>query len=923
MRLRRLACLAAVGSLALTVQLPGPAVAEATTIYVNNDSAAHCSDSGAGTQSQPYCTLQSAADAVQPGQTVQVAPGGYSGYGLRISHSGTPDKPIVFQGSTLSPGSSDLARIDADRLTLDGVQDVRIAGFQISAYLGVVVNGTTRVTLDRNDLTVSTVEVGGTAKTTTISRNRSSVNTDSYAVTVDAGATGTVVSTNALVNQTGGGLQVTDAPGTVVTGNTVNTGCAVAVGLFGASANSVVENNVLAADGNQRQSQPSCATLSTELAVSTASAPGTKADYNLTFPPKGEPSYLWAGRAYATAGAFAQGVPGQAAHELTADPLAQQWVNTPSEGSPVIDSADAAAPGEVDTDVLGYHRVNDPLVADTGTGNGSHDRGAYEVTPADQRLGLQATPNAVPAGETSSLSIAGGALKGWGSQVSYHYVFGDGGSTDTSEESASHTYATIGNYTASVSLRMSNGDSSGEGDTSVYVTQLRPLNPYLSVTPGDHGLVYSAQAGGDTPWTVTDAAIDFGDGTPGCQHWCDHAFHQEGDYTVTARIRDAGGRSGTVQQQLHVSYQPAAYRPLTPTRVLDTRLDHTTLHAGGTLSLQLPGIYTGPGQAPKMPPTYTAEAAVLNVTAVSRTASGYLTVYPGKTDRPTTSNVNFTTGQAVPNLVTVPIGADGTVQVYNAFGDTDVVVDLEGLYTPHLELGKRFTAEAPARLLDTRPSDSLGPGGETSIPIRGRNGVPSDATAVVLNVTATQPDAAGYFTVYPSGGTRPGTSNLNFTVGQTVANQVIVPIGGDGSVRLYNFTGHAHAVVDLFGYYGPGGESLLQPTTPRRLLDTRIAATRRSLALGPGATTTVATGAPAGSTGAVLNVTATAPTTPGYLTVWAAGQPRPGTSNLNFLAGQTVPNHVTTPLDSSGAFEIYNFNGSTQVVADLFGYFLK
>ncbi|MEV4555595.1 hypothetical protein AB0K51_01210 [Kitasatospora sp. NPDC049285] len=73
----------------------------------------------------------------------------------------------------------------------------------------------------------------------------------------------------------------------------------------------------------------------------------------------------------------------------------------------------------------------------------------------------------------------------------------------------------------------------------------------------------------------------------------------------------------------------------------------------------------------------------------------------------------------------------------------------------------------------------------------------------------------------------------------------------------------------------------------------------------------------------MLNVTSTNSQDDSYLTVWAHGAPRPGTSNVNFTAGKTVPNHVVTPLGTDGRFDVFNHVGSTDVIADVFGYFTK
>src|SRR5439155_269772 len=83
-------------------------------------------------------------------------------------------------------------------------------------------------------------------------------------------------------------------------------------------------------------------------------------------------------------------------------------------------------------------------------------------------------------------------------------------------------------------------------------------------------------------------------------------------------------------------------------------------------------------------------------------------------------------------------------------------------------------------------------------------GIPVGARAVTLNVTATNPTAGGYLTVFPHGQSRPTASNLNFTAGQTIPNLVTVPVGADGKVDFYNFLGTTDVVADVFGYYTSG-----------------------------------------------------------------------------------------------------------------------
>jgi alpha-tubulin suppressor-like RCC1 family protein len=70
-----------------------------------------------------------------------------------------------------------------------------------------------------------------------------------------------------------------------------------------------------------------------------------------------------------------------------------------------------------------------------------------------------------------------------------------------------------------------------------------------------------------------------------------------------------------------------------------------------------------------------------------------------------------------------------------------------------------------------------------------------------------------------------------------------------------------------------------------------------------------------------LNVTVTGPTGPGFVTVWPCGQARPLASNLNFTAGQTVPNAVLVKLGAGGAVCLYN-SATTHLVVDVGGWFL-
>jgi hypothetical protein len=373
------------------------------------------------------------------------------------------------------------------------------------------------------------------------------------------------------------------------------------------------------------------------------------------------------------------------------------------------------------------------------------------------------------------------------------------------------------------------------------------------------------------------------------------------------------------------------FNALTPARILDTRYGigragTSPVAANGTVKLTV----TGAGGVPATGVT----AVVVNVTAAAPTATGHLIAYPSGTTRPASSNMNWLKGEIVPNLVTVPVGKDGSIDLFNAgSGTVHFIADVSGYYSTEAG-GSTYLPKGPARILDTR--NAIGVPGKTpvagqgtvSLTVAGVGGVPATgATAVVLNVTATAPTSTGHLIAYPSGATRPTASNINWLKGQTRPNMVVLPIGADGKVNLYNAgLGTVHFIADVFGYYTPTTEgSSFHTAGPSRLLDTRYA-------LGTSGTAPVAGGSTqvlnindghtlANAKAVVLNVTVTAPTTNGFLTVWPDGTTLPNASNLNWTAGQTVANLVTVPV-VNGKIDFRPNAGSAHVIADLFGYYL-
>src|SRR5262249_55099544 len=224
--------------------------------------------------------------------------------------------------------------------------------------------------------------------------------------------------------------------------------------------------------------------------------------------------------------------------------------------------------------------------------------------------------------------------------------------------------------------------------------------------------------------------------------------------TPTATARVAGAPAGVA-----AAAPGPSFHPVVPARVMDTRSGTGTtaapLGAGETRALQVVAQADVPADA---------VAVALNVTVTEPTAATYVTVWPDGAPRPTASNVNVIAGQTVANMVTVGLGPDGQVDLFNFNGAAEVVVDVTGWYADG------FKPVVPVRVADTRS----GLGGRTFQAGESRDidlsaaGVPAGATAVVANLTAVNASAATYVTAWPSGAAMPTASNLNVVPAQTV-----------------------------------------------------------------------------------------------------------------------------------------------------------
>lgn len=432
---------------------------------------------------------------------------------------------------------------------------------------------------------------------------------------------------------------------------------------------------------------------------------------------------------------------------------------------------------------------------------------------------------------------------------------------------------------------------------------------------------------------------------------------------VSGKVSISVEQDGAITtSQATFSYQ-AAFVAIPSVRICDTRQGNPS---------NLSGPYAqcnGHSLVPNKPlditvaglggvPASGVSAVALNITVTQAKGPGYLVVYPYGQAVPATSNINFQAGQTIANQVEAPLGLNDQIAILSS-ASADVVVDIEGYYSVEPAPGEgRYVPISPVRICDTRSGNPSGLYGQQTqcndhpltantpfgIEVAGIAPVPSSIEAVVLEVSALGYQGPGYLSIYPSPKV-PEVSSLNFSVGQgPVDNTVIVPVNSSGDVYLYSDT-QTNVLVEVVGYFTAASSS---PETagqfnalsfPQRILDTRCGGSTTppfcsrenlpspnsslsSLVGGQRIDVKVAgiDGIPSNATAVVVNLTVTDTSSSGYLSVNPSRVP-PNTSELNWLAGQTKSVMVIAKVSSSGTIEIYNYQGTVDLLVDVLGWY--
>ena len=311
-----------------------------------------------------------------------------------------------------------------------------------------------------------------------------------------------------------------------------------------------------------------------------------------------------------------------------------------------------------------------------------------------------------------------------------------------------------------------------------------------------------------------------------------------------------------------------------------------------------------------------ARAVAISLVATGTTAAGFVTVHPGGVRRPDASKLNYERGNTLANSAVVRLGVSGSIDIYTS-APADIIVDVTGVFidAPGAVTAGRFVAAEPRRVVDTRTSGRRGDG-EIRVPIPA--GVPSDASALAVSVTAVGAASSGFLSVYPAGGRRSETSIVNTDEqNDTRANAVFVSVDNDGFVVDRSM--ETDVLVDVWGWFTgpsapPSTDGLFVSRPPTRVWDSRSSfdpihqggTVEKQLLAVPAAAV-------------VANVTVVEPTGWGFVTVFAAGTPMPDVSSLNYRWRQPVAALMVSRVSDRGV-ALFSHAGAHTIV-DVAGWF--
>jgi hypothetical protein len=700
---------------------------------------------GQGTDEIPYCLLQSAVNTAVSGDTIEVYQNNDEDieYGESVSIDNKSNLTIVGEGG-IGVGDGPAAQYYGVNIQNSTGITIRDLTIDTNNATTASVYQSSDITFDQDSLLAesgdsNTLNIATGSSGISVTRSTIANNGDGWGVYADTGVQNITLASDVVSSQFGIGVEAVGVKGLDVVGDTVEFGCAGAVGVTSSSTGVSIEDNVFEAGIASATCTSDNDTYVPAVTVDTGSTSGTTTDYNdFVFDAGNTSPYFWDGTTYATLAAFQAAVT-QGAHdavdptrdaEMFLSPGGEDTSGTPLtadavpvSGSLSIGTANTAAPGYLSTDF--YNR-------------GSYaDRGALEyVAPA-----LTAALTVYQSSAYGVQAYADGSVE-TDAYADYTFSWGDGTSSSGPSIKAvvSHTYTTPGTYTVSVSVTDGFGDTSAAnvavptaGSDYTPVTPARILDTRNAIgvstrTPvGSGGTLTLKVAGvGQIPAGATAVALNFtatdetasghltvypaGDALP-ITSTLDYGKNQNIANTAIVAVGQDGeieldnASAGSADFIADVSgYFTKAladgYKSLTPARLLDTRTatggHKAPLTATDPVKLKVTGVGGVPADA---------KAVVLNLTVATPTKAGYIRAYPDGGTEPGVSNVNFVANQTIPNAAIVPVGADGDIDIaLTGPGSARMVVDVNGYFSAN-------TKEAPGARRPSAPGqfqDRLG-----------------------------------------------------------------------------------------------------------------------------------------------------------------------------------------------------------------------
>jgi hypothetical protein len=449
----------------------------------------------------------------------------------------------------------------------------------------------------------------------------------------------------------------------------------------------------------------------------------------------------------------------------------------------------------------------------------------------------------------------------------------------------------------------------------------------MQVTDVCRGTVVRTLTGTASPTAPLAAAWDLRDdvGNP----------VRPGAYAVTLSSADATAAARTWTGQVTVNAArtapPAAaavalpgrtsFVPVDPIKLYDTHDEgNLPLGPGGRVDLVVPGAGKVPAEG--------VAAVALSVSSSCATSDTTVTAWAGGAAKPSSPALNVASGTTASALAVAPLGGNGIVSVANSAGTTELSVHVVGYYP--VAGGQVFRPIKTLRLYDSSrdPAGALVPDSPRTITLPALSGIPAGSmTGALLNVTAVSPQGTGTLTVQSPATTR-DNATLAYTHGSLVKTRAVARLQ-DGSLTITAHTAATHVVVDVVGWWAPAdvvGGRLFQPKAATRVLDTRTGLGARRAKVGKGGVVAVKVAgkgkpAPKGVRAVVMNLTARDATAKTSVTTWAYGRRRPAFPDLSVPAWRTTANLVVVRVGTKGRVKITNGAGSTNLVADVVGYY--